>query len=197
MSSVHINLSTVLKSSVDPAYIKADDVGVIDKDWISSRFMVSDKDLEELDVSNRYFTTNQWKFTNTSLGGNIGINPRPQYTRTCDIRNGNRLTSGETTILSNAIGAMGRYYSEAHDDNAQLVFMEFGVPKFNSLLNFATRAIDYEDSYIANTGRLPVGYKVGKFLGAGVMFAAFPMISIAIWATKLASRLIIGHGSFD
>lgn len=193
----HRNLSDVLKGNTNQDYIAQDDIGIIDKYWISSRFMVSDDELEALDTTNRYFTTNQYKFTNTSLGGNIGINPRPQYTRYCDIRNGNRLTTEPTTVLGNGSSGMGRYYSEALDDNAQLVFFEFGVPKFNSLVNFFTRAIDYEDSYIANTGRLPTGYKIGKFLGNGIMLAAFPLISITIWAAKLVNRLIIGNGNFD
>lgn len=191
------NISDVISGSVDQSYVVQDDIGVIDKYWISSRFMVSDSEMEALDAVNRYFTTNQYKFTNTSLGGNIGINVRPQYTRYCDIRNGNRLTTEPTTILGNGSSGMGRYYSEAIDDNAQLIFMEFGVPKFNSLLNFFTRAIDYEDSYVANTGRLPTGYKIGKFIGNGVMLAAFPLITVTIWAAKIINRLVIGNGNFD
>jgi hypothetical protein len=31
---------------------------------------------------------------------------------------------------------MGRYYSESIDDNAQTIYMRFGVPQFNSLVDF-------------------------------------------------------------
>lgn len=175
-----------------------DDINIIDTDWINSRFMTPDKDLDDLDKDNRFWSTSKWKFTDTTLGGNIGINPRPQFTRYCDIKGGNRAIKNTVTINSRSGNhGMGRYYSESLDDNAQTIFMEFGIPKFNSLIDFFTRAIDYEDSYIANNGRVPVGYKIGQFLGAGVMLAAFPLITLSIWAVKLVSKLIIGNKNFD
>lgn len=194
-----IDPSTIIKTNNDDSnYASNDDTGVIDTDWLSCRFMVADKELDELDAANRYYTTTQLKFTDTSLGGNIGINPRPQFTRYCDVRGLGRQDRPRTTVGFDGVGlGMGRFYSESLDDNYQTIFMEFGVPRFNNLIDFFTRAIDYEDSTIANTGRVPTGYKLGRFVGSGVMLAAFPVITLAIWSVKLVNRLAFGFKSFD
>lgn len=192
------DLSSVVTTTLSSDYIVNDDVSVIDSDWISCRFMVSNADLDSLDASNRFFTTNQYKFTSSSIGGNIGINPRPQYTRYADIRGPQRTLKNPVRVTSKTGNhGMGRYYSEAIDDNAQTIFMEFGFAKFNSLVDFFTRAIDYEDSVIANTGRSPIGYKLGKYISGGLMLAAFPLVTLSIWALKLTNRLIFGNGNFD
>lgn len=189
--------STISMKS-DKTSVVADSVTVIDTDWISSRFMTPSDKLDKLDATNRFYTTTELKFTDTTIGGNLGINARPQFTRYCDIKGNSKVLKSPVTLAGRSGNhGMGRYYSEAIDDNAQLVFMEFGVPKFNSLLDFFTRAIDYEESYIANTGRVPVGYTVGKILGAGVMLAAFPLITLSIWAIKLVYKLAVGVGNFD
>jgi hypothetical protein len=192
------NLRDVINTEPDVKNTAIDDVSVIDKDWISSRFMTPSSDLEDIDANNRFYSTTKLKFTDSSLGGNIAINPRPQFTPYADIPGGNRSITDELTVASRSgKWGMGRYYSESLDDNAQTVFLEFGLPKFNSLIDFFTKAIDYTDSVIANTGRAPVAYKLGQFLGAGVMLAAFPLITLSIWAVKLTSKLILGHGSFN
>lgn len=229
VSAIRVNKAPKAKS-VKP---NADETTIIDKDWVSSRFMVPDKDLASLDRINRYYTTTGWKYTSTMLGSNFAINARPQFTRFADIKgnNPNAFTANITSNMPNASGGiakaraslfervtvpmmqykhdhsapvalvtkgigMGRYYSEAIDDNATLVFMQFGVPRFNSLINFFTRAISYEDSYIANYGRYPVGYAIGKFVGAYGMLCAFPLITTTIWAAKGALDFVFG-GPYD
>jgi len=177
---------------------KLGEVTVIDKDWIKTRFMVTDNELEKVDAQNRYYSTANNKFTDSSLGGNVAINARPQFTRYCDIRiPGRRLGIPPVTVNGTGSYGMGRYYSESIDDNAQTVYLEFGVAKFNSLFDFFTRAIDYNDSVIANTGRKPTMYNIGKVLGAGVMLAAFPIITVAIWTIKAAYGLLAGFGAFN
>ena len=111
-----------------------DDITVIDSEWVKSRCMVPGSELDPQDKVNRHFTTTYWKYTNSALGGNIGMNPKPQYTRYADIRSSSRAMKwNETTVETGKDLGMGRYYSEAIDDHAQLVHFEFGVPKFNSL----------------------------------------------------------------
>lgn len=175
-----------------------DDIQVIDADWIQSRF-VCDSDLSELDKSNRYHSTAENKFTDTRLGGNIHINPRPQPCRYADPRpTRNRLTRNKVSIYENNSNiGMGRKYSASIDDLTQIVHFTFGHYRFNNIIDFFTRAIDYEDSHIANTGRAPTGYTVGKVLGAGFMLAAFPLITLTVWTIKLATKLFTSHGSFD
>jgi hypothetical protein len=47
---------------------------------------------------------------------------------------------------------MGEYYSEAIDDNAQRIHLQFGVPEYNSLTNFFARFFDYQVSRMVETG---------------------------------------------
>lgn len=172
---------------------------VLDKDWAAIRFMVPDSALEEIDANNRYWSSAYDKFTDTSMGGNIGVNVRPQFTPYCDIHIPGRRSTTTSVTVNDRKGnfGMGRYYSEAIDDNEQTIFFEFGVPKFNSMFDFFTRAVDYRDSVLANTGRKPYGYEAGKLVGNVVMLAAFPLITIAIWGLKTAVHLIAGNQAFD
>lgn len=93
-------------------------------------------------------------------------------------------------VLPKAPGAyqlgvgMGRYYSEAIDDNATTIFMEFGVPEFNSLLSYFTRAIDPADQLLANKGRIPMMYYFGAAISGFITFCAFPWTTILIWIGK-------------
>lgn len=170
----------------DYSKILDDNIPIIDKEWVSSRFMVPDKELDDLYRTNRYFSTAHWKFTDSSLGGNLAINPRPQYTRYCDIRHGGRAKRVEVNIQSTNGGhGMGRYYSEAIDDNATTIFLEYGIPRFNSLVSFFTRAIDGIDQHIARTGRMPsLFYNASKTAGQILAFVFFPLTSSLIWAAK-------------
>ena len=179
------------------------DVTVLDNSWVMSRFMVPDKELPDDVAKRRYWSSVKFKFTSSSLGNNIAINTRPQFTRYADIRSGLSLghNSGnpkEANSRTKDTGfGMGRYYSESIDDNQQLVYLTFGVPKFNNLLSFFTRAVSYEDSYIANHGRLPTGYTVGQVAGGILMLAAFPLITITIWAVKTITKIIVGGATLD
>lgn len=180
------------------------DTGVVDTDWISSRFMTPSKYLKPIDRVNRYFSSTGWKHTSTRLGHHMACNPRPQFTRFADIKGNNRAVSNNAYHLygsaygtepigpkSGGLG-MGRYYSEAIDDNATTIFLEFGVPKFNSLIDFFTRATSYEDQAIANYGRIPAGYSIGKVVGYYVQFCAFPLVSLTIYATKFIFGFLFG-----
>lgn len=193
-----LGIADVLKVESGLDIIKNDDVPVIDKDWINSRFMTASSNLDNEVKAYRFESTSKGKFTNSSLGGNIGINSRPQFTRYCDVRNSISANKTDISLYTKVdrIG-MGRYYSEAIDDNAQTVFLEFGVPKFNSMLDFFMRAVDYEDSYIANHGRVPYGYTVGRVAGGIFMLAAFPIITLTVWALKSVSKLLFGNKNFD
>jgi len=198
MSNQFLDTNRILKGN-DPEAVLKDDVPIIDKDWISSRFMVPDKDLEEVDRNNRFWSSANNKFTDTTMGGNIGINSRPQFTRYADIRIPGRRMSRRPVSVNHRTGdiGMGRYYSEAIDDNSQTVFLEFGIPRFNSLFDFFSKSVDYVDSVVANTGRSPIGYNLGQLAGGIFMLAAFPLITLSIWVAKTAIGLMTGHGAFN
>ena len=168
-----------------------DDIEVLDNYWVMSRCLIPGVELEEEDNINRRFTTTYWKFTNTQMGGNIGVNPKPQYTRYADIRSPSAYASWNATTIPHNTGdlGMGRYYSEAIDDNAQVVYFEFGVPKFSSLLDFFSNAIDYRESVIANEGRDSFWYEAGELAGSGVFAVAFPQLALMVWIGGAVVRL--------
>lgn len=171
---------------------------VFDNSWFDIRFIPPESNMDAIDIYNRFYTTASRKFTSTRLGGNFGINVKPQFTRWADIRHGNRGFRGRLTINNlNVDAGLGRVYSERYDDAQQLLMLQFGKEKFNSLSNFILSAIDYRDSYIANTGRYPTGYTVGSVVGAGIMLAAFPWITLTIWGLKFASGLVMNVDNFN
>ncbi len=148
----------------------------------------------------RYWTSAYLKFTNTQLGGNIGVNCKPQFTRYADIRVPGLIYNNQVTVpvfgkngqlTGNAINiGMGRYYSEAIDDKAQRVYMRFGVPMFNTLANFLSNAFNTDLSDLANTGRGPSAfYYVGFVLGKVSMFATFPVTTLLLTGVQAATRV--------
>lgn len=185
--------------SEDKNRVIHDDVKVIDKDWIKSRFITPGSELSPLDATNRFFSSASWKVTSTTLGRSMSINSRPQFTRYADIKGYDRgiLTTTKsvwkpvTKYYGTNLG-MGRYYSEAIDDNAEQIFIEFCVVRFNDLITVATRSVDAIDSYIANHGHAPKGYYIGYVAASYVRFWAFPLVSTIIFAGKIIFNAVFG-----
>lgn len=168
---------------------------VLDRDWVKSAFLLPDRDLADpTDVINRYWSTADIKFTDSRLGCNIGINPRPQFTPYSDIRVKGRLSGRTDVSPTNVSGnyGMGRYYSEAIDDPAQTIYMQFGVPQYNGLLNFLSNAFSGEMSTLARTGRgTGTFYNLAKLAGTAVAFLASPPIALTIMAGKAINSLFV------
>lgn len=172
-----------------------------DRDWIKNAFLISDELLSKTkselkseydpsyyDKANRYWSSASSKFVDTRLGSNIGINPKPQYTRYADIREKGKLPGRKDVTLTNTNGnyGMGRYYSEAIDDPAQVVYLRFGVPEFNALTDFLLNAFDPDQTVMARTGRLPSKfYTAGKVVGTIFTARAFPILTGAIFLGRL------------
>lgn len=169
------------------------DTNVLDKDWLNQRFIAPDGKLPSHIAKNRFYTSASRKHTDTTMGGNLAVNARPQYTPYADPSLG--VDYGPLDNVAD-IG-MSRLYSEYIDDYQQTVFLSFGLPRFNSLLDYFTRAVDYEDSVLANTGRSPFGYNAGKWAGDLVMLAALPLITLTVWAAKTITKVLIGDNTFN
>ena len=190
------NVSNITSSTTANQFVNENIV--FDNNWFDIRFIPPDINMNPIDVYNRFYTTASRKFTSTRMGGNFGINVKPQFTRWADIRHGNRGFKGRLTINNlNVDAGLGRVYSERYDDAQQMLMLQFGKEKFNNLTNFMLSAIDYRDSYIANTGRYPTGYSVGSVTGAGIMLVAFPWMTLAIWGLKFASGMLDNSESFN
>jgi hypothetical protein len=155
-----------------------------DQHWVRQAFLVTSDDLEATDIQNRTFTTASVKYTDTTPGGNIAINPPAQFTRYADIRAPGRF-SGNMGIQDGSKG-MGRYYSEAIDDNAQVIHLRFGVPQFAPMSTFFTGFYNTGAGQMARTGRATSSfYMVGRAAGF--------IVSIMSW--KLLAVHLIGLGA--
>lgn len=130
---------------------------VTDKEWIRQAFFIP-RHAAVATGNAASFSSANTKFYDTTPGGNKSINPVPQFTRTADIKQ-----------PSLAVGSkgMGRYYSEAIDDNQERISLQFGVAEYNSLSTFMANFYDADQGTLANTGRADTGlmYAAGKVAG--------------------------------
>lgn len=162
-------------------------------DWTRQSFLLPQSAIDDEQMRRRVLTSASYKFTDTTLGGNFAINAPPQFTRFADIKVGGATDiifsraaglfqrvsdSGGFTSRRSPSRGMGRYYSEAIDDNGQHVVMRFGVPEFNSLVGFLGGMYDPAMSAIARTGRnVGLLYTGGQALG---FLAALPFQPIIL-----------------
>lgn len=158
-----------------------------DKNWVTSSFMVTGDQLQDFDIANRFFTTASMKFNDTTPGGSFAINPPPQFTRAADPKADSLFYRGkeETEVIDSynirPDSRLGRYYSEAIDDNSQLISMRFGVPKFNSLITFFTSFYNSGAGRLARTGRMSSAlYEVGRVAGIAMQIYAPPLLYIHV-----------------
>ena len=166
---------------------------ILDSDWMTRAFMVADSDLPDgIDRNNRYWSSASVKYTDTSMGGNIGINSKPQFTRYADIRDpGRRADRTPVSVTSTGNHGMGRYYSEAIDDNSQTVYLRFGVPEFNSLGRFLSLAIDPNVSSLARTGKTKgLLYNTAKAIGTIASVVEFPVIAAVVFLGSAVGELV-------
>lgn len=155
-----------------------------DATWVRQAFIVSQADLEAVDVQNRTFSTAEIKFTDTTLGGNLAINPPPQFTRYADVRPAKK-------SRANGSQGMGRYYSEAIDDHNQIIYMRMGLPAFNSMTNYFGNFYNSEMGMLARTGRAAGWFyalgRAGGFVASILSWKLLAVHMLAIGA-KLVSQ---------
>tara|TARA_B100000700_G_scaffold331415_1_gene463965 strand:- start:1067 stop:2941 length:1875 start_codon:yes stop_codon:yes gene_type:complete len=140
-----------------------------DTAWLRQAFLLRKSDIDDVDKKRRVFSMASTKYTDTTLGGNYTINNPPQFTRHADIK--------AKAPFSPSKG-MGRYYSEAIDDNSITLHMRFGVAEYNSLTTFFTNFFDSSMGTLARTGESTgVLYNIGKV--AGFLFA-IPLLPFVV-----------------
>ena len=165
----------------------------LDRDWLKTAFLINDSKLDNVyDAKNRYWNSANAKFTDTRMGCNIGINSKPQYTRYCDIRNKGRLRGRSEVGVEVTTGnhGLGGYYSDAIDNPSQTVYLRFGVPQFNSLSNFLSRAFDPNQTSVARTGRgTSVFYDAAKAAGTLATAMAAPPVAAIMAAGWLYNKV--------
>lgn len=169
-----------------PAGERPDDI-LRNNQWVRQAFVIpTDKEtrvpfMDAGDMRNGKFSSASIKYTDSSLGGNICINPPPAFTRYADVPDkGIRQGAMDVGIGYQAgdIG-MGRYYSEAIDDNNQIIHMRFGVAQYNSLIQFFTGFYSSSAGAAARTGRFDANF-VNTFLRFGGTVIALAIAPLAI-----------------
>ena len=111
--------------------------------------------------------------TNASLGGNDAINCYWQFGEDDDIA----LPMDKAT--SNGLGGMGSVYKEVYDQNQQICWVTFGVPKYNSTIGFQTGAVNAKLAGLMNTGSSTWGHELGAFFGAvGTLLISLPFLPL-------------------
>lgn len=131
---------------------------LLDRTWAGHAFLAPPSALSDA-VNNRrrYYTTSSRKFTDTSMGGHFTMNPLSQFTANCDLKH--------KSIFSASDG-VGRWWSEVLEENAQVIHIRAGVPKFNSLTNYFGNFYNVEAGSMARSGRAPsVWFRIGQVAG--------------------------------
>lgn len=178
---------------------KVEDTGAfLDNEWVKSTFIITDRDLstgnetsyEKWIKKNRYSTSADHKFASTSPGMSLGVNPKPQFTRYCDIRSKGRLPN-RPEVTASAVSSptglgMGGYYSMSIDDNQQRVFFRFGVPSYMFLPIWIAKAFDINKTVLQSRGLITSTFlQMVNVASSFFVLLAAPILSIAMFAVKV------------
>lgn len=171
-----------------------------DREWMKSSFILKDEDIVIGDEysqwvrKNRYISSADFKFTSTAPGMNMAVNPKPQFTRYADIRvpgklaHRPKLCSVSAPVTQHGLG-MGRYYSEAIDDNAQRIYLRFGVPKYIPLLLWIYKSFDVDKVVLQNRGVITSTIITTVGIVAKVFaFAAAPLLGFSMFAANVITQ---------
>jgi len=173
-----------------------DPVTTVDSDWLRTAFIVDVDSITESARGNIFASFADRYFLDTSIGGASTLNPPYQFTRYADIpRKGRNFNAREMSPQNRdyEIG-LGRYYADAIESNLDILILEFGVPEFQSMFSFFTRAVDYNKSIVATEGRSTFFYDVGKGLGYLGILVSLNLASVLIYAGIGAFKALVGNG---
>lgn len=169
---------------------------VFDDDWMKTTFIISDKDLTSSNTyaswikKQRYRTSADDKFSCTAPGMSLGVNPKPQFTRYCDIRSKGRVSGRPDIVVgsqyhTSGLG-MGGYYSRAIDDNQQRIFMRFGVPQYMPLPFWVYKAFDIHKTVLHGRGVMTQTFlQAVRVVSTFFSFAAAPVLNLAMAALDI------------
>jgi hypothetical protein len=118
------------------------------------------------------------KCRDTSLGGNDAINCYPQFNETDDVAEHPFLVTNSGTI------GMGRVYSEVYDDQQQILYLTFGIPRYNSITNFYGKAVVTTLAQLMNSGTS--SGTIGRLLDTAInVFVSIPVLPLVFVANLL------------
>ena len=121
--------------------------------------------------------------TDTTVGGNDAVNCHWQFCRNDDI------VHPAFALKNTKTQGLGRVYNEMYESNQQLLWLTFGVPRFNNMRDFYVGAADSETSALMNKGEVGLGYTLGKWITTvGILAISIPFLPI-IGMYKLAGMV--------
>lgn len=145
-----------------------------DKDWVRELFVVGQDKIDGLSLDERNWSTSDFKFNDTAMGGSIVINPLPQPTPWTD-----PITN--PVLIRNNDDGMGAYFSETFDDNYRVVTFRFGTMAFTSFLGFLFNMYHPGAAALVNKGRVhEIIFQIGRIIGFGVSLVAWPLLAMSL-----------------
>lgn len=150
--------------------------------WVRNAFFAPRLDSDDGSHSRKAYNSAKTKFYDTSLGGNRTLNPLYGLNPMCD--------PIEPGIYSASSG-MGSYYSEAYDDNQQVVSFQFGVPKFNALTTYFSNYWDANMGAMVKNGGIieQTAFTAGRLAGALVTLPFQAFFGINALYNRIGSTL--------
>lgn len=146
-----------------------------DSDWLANCFMLARDRMHPGAYKAMMYSSADWKFTDTRIGGNIAINMPPAYTRFADPRaSGLNEKNGSSDGMR--VAGLGEYWADQIDEHAQIIHIQFGVPAYRGMLSFFSGASNIEAGLLARTGRVSASFFVGKVVGFVVGLRLLPFI---------------------
>lgn len=147
-----------------------------DAHWVRRSFLNFRKTSET--VSRGRASGARYAYTDTTLGGDIAINPQFQYTRFADIKARQIAPVGQ---------GIGRFYYEQIWQNRHDIHIRFGFQMFANGFLFFSRWYDYTSDRLSRTGRAPGWlYSIGKAAGWYIAYSV-PAFVIGMHLFKFAA----------
>ena len=147
-----------------------------DNHWVRRSFLNVRKTPES--ISRGRSSGARYAYTDTTLGGDIAINPQPQYTRFADIKARQIAPVGQ---------GIGRFYYEQIWQNRHDIHIRFGYQMFTNGFLFFSRWYDYTADRLSRTGRAPTWlYSIGRAAGWYIAYSV-PAFAIGMHLFKFAA----------
>ena len=139
-------------------------------------------------------------YTDARIGGNDAINPYWQFNRDDDIVP-ERLKLSANDAKDDEDYGMGRVYAEKYDSHQQILWMQMGVPEYNSAAIFIKEAGDETAARVMRNGCLRgmVGKFISSAFSAAVWCITLPIslpLTVYHWMQRVATERITGYYYF-
>lgn len=168
-----------------------------DRNWVRGMFGRNAFSAGSKGENVREYTVTNGSFADTTIGGNMAINPNPQFTRFADQKCYGYLARGSdgSLIQDGQAGSygMGRFYGETTERAATYAHFRFGLPKYIGMLSFITTMYNPDIARLTTDGMFSGFFRtVGKTAAyAGAFVILGPSICLPLYVgTKLIEMFL-------